>query len=167
MIDAAHIHVMIVHLPIMGTMLAMIPLVWWLWKRDISIQWMGLILLAISLIAIPIATSSGEGAEQGFFDGTLSAALDDAGMQALRVHAEAAETAAAFGYAILVLIGLQFYFWKKEYVWKKRLYIATLTANALLIIGLSYVWYLGGQIRHPEFRSTTSSTSIVAPANTN
>ncbi len=156
MIDTAHIHVMIVHLPIMGTVLAMIPLIWWFWKKDLSIQWMGLILLAISLIAIPIATSSGESAEVGFSNGSISASLDEVGMQILSIHAEAAEIAAAFGYALLAIIALQLFFWKRDYTWKNRLFVLTLIANSLLILGLSYVGYLGGQIRHPEFRSTMS-----------
>lgn len=156
MFDAAHIHVMIVHLPIMGTFLAMVPLLWWWYKKDASTKWIGLIVLAISLFAIPIATSSGEDAEHGFRRGTLSAQLDAGGLTALEIHSEAADVAATFWYIILALIALQLYLWKREYSWKNRLFIITLLGNTLLIFWLGYVGYLGGQIRHPEFRSAIS-----------
>ena len=162
MFDAAHIHVMIVHLPIMGTFLAMIPLLWWWYKKEASTKWIGLIILAISLIAIPIATSSGEDAEHGFRRGTLSAQLDTAGATALEIHSEAADVAATFGYIILALIALQLYLWKREYTWKNRLFIVTIIGNVILICWLGYVGYLGGQIRHPEFRSIPT-VSTAAP----
>lgn len=162
MFDVAHIHVMIVHLPIIGTVLAMIPLLWWLYKKDASIKWIGLVLLAVSLVWIPLATSSGESTEQAFFDGTISAPLDDAGMQILELHSEVAEYAEAFWFVIFALIALQLFLWKKNYAWKNRLFWITLVANFFLIGWLGYVGYLGGQIRHPEFRATISSEVGVA-----
>lgn len=96
MFDSAHIHVMIVHLPIMGTFLAMIPLLWGFYKKDSAVKWIGLIILGISLVAIPIATSSGESTEHAFYRGTIAAQLDDASSEALEIHAEAAEVAEIF-----------------------------------------------------------------------
>ena len=86
---------MIVHLPIMGTFLAMIPLLWGWYKKDVSIKWIGLIILAVSLVGIPIATSSGEETQGAFYQGTISAELDNAGYEVLQIHAEAAEVAEA------------------------------------------------------------------------
>ena len=160
MFDWAHIHVMIVHLPIMGTFLAMIPLLWWLYKKDSATKWIGLIILGISLIAIPIATSSGESTEHAFYNGTISAQLDDAGSQALEIHSEAAEMAEVFWFIIFCFVALQLFLWKRNSVWKERLFIATLILNTLLMVDLSYVGYLGGKIRHPEFRTAT----VTAPA---
>jgi len=161
MFDIAHIHVMIVHLPIIGTVLAIIPLIWWLYKKDTSIQWIGLILLAVSLIGIPLATSSGEGTMEAFFGGTMSAKLDDAGMQILVLHSQAAEYAESFWFVIFFLIALQLYFWKRDYAWKNRLFLITIVANIILICWLGYVGYLGGQIRHPEFRSAPAVSNTV------
>lgn len=152
MFDAAHIHVMIVHLPIIGTALAMIPLLWWVYRHDVSIKWIGLIILVISIIGIPLATSSGEGAGNAFFDGTMVEKLDSASTQALKIHSEAAELAEGFWFFIGALIMLQLILWKREYAWKHGLFWMTIIANIFLIIWLSYVGYLGGQIRHPEFR---------------
>ena len=96
MFDVAHIHVMIVHLPIMGTVLAMIPLLWGILKNDTSVKWIGLVILVISIIGIPISTSSGEGAEHAFFDGSMNIELDDTGKEILEIHSEAAELAEGF-----------------------------------------------------------------------
>lgn len=162
MFDAAHIHVMIVHPPIMGTFLAMIPLLWGILKNDTSVKWIGLIILVISIIGIPISTSSGEGAEHAFFDGSINTQLDNAGKEILKIHSEAAEIAEGFWFFIGVLIALQLIFWKREYTWKNRLFIITIIGNTLLICWLGYIGYLGGQIRHPEFRST-ATVSNTAP----
>ncbi len=123
-------------------------------------KWIGLVILAVSLVAIPIATSSGESTEHAFFNGTMTAKLDDAGTNALEIHSEAADVAATFGYIILALIALQLYLWKREYTWKNRLFIVTIIGNALLICWLGYVGYLGGQIRHPEFRSMPTISNV-------
>ena len=163
MFDWAHIHVMIVHLPIMGTFLAMIPLLWGFYKKDSAVKWIGLVILAISLFAIPVATSSWENTEHAFFNGSMPVQLDDPGMTALMIHSEAADYAATFGYILLAFIALQLYFWKREYSWKNRLFIITIIANALLMTWLGYVGYLGGKIRHPEFRATTSVSTPVTP----
>jgi len=96
MFDVAHIHVMIVHLPIIGTVLAMIPLLWGILKNDTSVKWIGLVILVISIIGIPISTSSGEGAEHAFFDGSMNTELDDTGKEILEIHSEAAELAEGF-----------------------------------------------------------------------
>ena len=53
-------------------------------------------MLAISLFAIPVATTSGENTEHAFYRGTISAQLDDAGATALEVHAETADAVAVF-----------------------------------------------------------------------
>lgn len=163
MLDWAHLHVMIVHLPIVGTFLAMIPLLWGFYKKDISTQWIGLVVLAISLFAIPVATTSGENTEHAFYRGTISAQLDDAGATALKVHAETADAVAVFWYVILLLVITQLILWKRDYSWKNKLFIITLVLNTLLIIGLSYVGYLWGKIRHPEFRTEASVSVPTTP----
>lgn len=65
-------------------------------QKNISTQWIGLVVLAISLFAIPVATTSGENTEHAFYRGTISAQLDDAGATALEVHAETADAVAVF-----------------------------------------------------------------------
>ncbi len=90
-------------------------------------------ILGTSLIAIPIATSSGESTEHAFFNGSMTAQLDEAGKTALEIHSEAADYAATFGYILLALIALQLYLWKRDYSWKNRLFIITIIANIFLI----------------------------------
>lgn len=50
MLDLAHIHVMVVHLPIIGAALAALPLIWGLYKKDTTIQFVGLVLMGVSLL---------------------------------------------------------------------------------------------------------------------
>jgi hypothetical protein len=74
----------------------MIPLLWGVFRHDTSVKWIGLIILVISIIGIPIATSSGESTEHAFFDGSMTAQLDNAGKEMLEIHSEAAEYAEMF-----------------------------------------------------------------------
>lgn len=72
------------------------------------------------------------------------------------LHYQAAEIVAKFGYAIFFIVLFQLIFWKKSYRYKQKILLLTLILNAILFIGFSYVGYLGGQIRHAEFRPQMS-----------
>lgn len=85
---------------------------------------------------------SGENTEHAFFNGAMTAQIDDAGVTALAIHANAADYAATFGYVILILVLSQIILWKRSYTWKNKLFIITLILNTLLIAGLGYVGYL-------------------------
>lgn len=158
MFDLAHIHVMVVHLPIIGAGLAALPLLWWLYKKDTTIQFVGLVLMGVSLLWLPIAMGSGEETLEKFMSGNISPDLDNAGSHYAMLHYQAAEIVSKWGYAALVLIAGQLFFWKKKLKYKKELFIATVILNLLLVIGFSYVGYLGWQIRHPEFRPAVIGT---------
>lgn len=161
MIDTAHIHVMIVHLPIMGTVLAMIPLIWWFWKRDSSIQFVWLVVLGISLLWLPVAMGTGEETLEAFSGGAISPELDAAGANYALLHYQAAEIVSKIGYAVIILVVGQILSWNRSYRHKNSLYRLTLLINLILILWFSYVGYLGGQIRHPEFRTWNPITSEI------
>ncbi len=156
MFDLAHIHVMIVHLPLMGVALAMVPLLWWTYAKDKTIQLVGLVIMGISLIGLPVAMGSGEETLEKFMTGGISPDLDSAGSHYALLHYEAAEMVSKIGYIWLVLVVGQIFFWNKKFKYKKMVFIATVLLNFLLIVGFSYVGYLGWQIRHPEFRPNTT-----------
>jgi uncharacterized membrane protein len=157
MIELAHIHVMIVHLPIVGTALAMIPLVWGFVTKNRTIQLLWLIMLGLSLIGLPIAMGTGEEAFEKFMSGWFTPDLDEGGAHYALLHYQAADFVGKIGYGVLILIGALIVFWKQNFPYKNTLYIFIILLNILLIVGFSYVGYLGGKIRHPEFRPTMSS----------
>lgn len=163
MFDLAHIHVMIVHLPIIGTTLAALPLFWWLYKKDATIQLVGLVLMGVSLIGLPIAMGSGEETFEKFMTGGISPDLDNAGAHYALLHYQAAETVSKVGYIGLLLVAGQIFFWNKKFKYKKALFVTIVLLNILLIVGFSYVGYLGWQIRHPEFRPDTTQW-VTVPA---
>ena len=101
MFDLAHIHVMIVHLPLIGVALAMIPLIWWTYAKDKTIQLVGLVIMGISLIGLPVAMGSGEETLEKFMTGGISPDLDSAGSHYALLHYEAAEMVSKIGYVAL------------------------------------------------------------------
>jgi uncharacterized membrane protein len=163
MFDLAHIHVMIVHLPLIGVALAMIPLIWWTYAKDKTIQLVGLVIMGISLIGLPVAMGSGEETLEKFMSGNIAPDLDSAGSHYALLHYEAAEMVSKIGYVALIVIAGQVFFWNKKFKYKKELFLVTVLLNLILIIGFSYVGYLGWQIRHPEFRPVTTQW-VTVPA---
>lgn len=84
--------------------------------------------------------------------GKIAPDLDDAGAHYALLHYQAAEMISKIGYIALLWVVGQLVFWSKKFTYKKSLFIITIVINFILIVGFGYVGYLGGQIRHPEFR---------------
>lgn len=138
----------------------MIPLVLGYWKKDKSIQFTGLLLLGLSLIGLPIAMGSGEETFEKFMDGSITASLDEDGAHYALLHYAAAESISKIGYLTLALVIGQLFFWKKIFRHKQTLFLITCILNLFLILGFAYVGYIGGKIRHPEFRPLMSGEAI-------
>lgn len=114
MFDLAHIHVMIVHLPIIGTFLAAVPLVWGLYKRDTTIQFVGLVIMGVSLLWLPVAMGSGEETFEKFMTGWISPDLDEAWAHYALLHYQAAEMISKWGYIALLLVAGQIIFLEEK-----------------------------------------------------
>jgi small neutral amino acid transporter SnatA (MarC family) len=151
--DAVHLHLIINHLPILGTIIGFFVLLYALLvkSRETRIAAAG-ILLAAGIGGF-IANESGEGAEERVEE---LAGINEPAMEA---HEESAETAMPFLLAtsVLAAVSLIGEFLKKQWA---RYTIMLLTVAALgAAVASSYAGWLGGQIRHTEL-STTGSVGI-------
>jgi hypothetical protein len=99
--------------------------------------------MGVSLIGLPIAMGTGEETFEKFMTGGISPDLDNGGAHFALLHYQAAEMVSKIGYIALLLVAGQIFVWNRKFRYKKALFLATVLLNIVLILGFSYVGYLG------------------------
>ena len=151
-----HLHLMLNHVPVIGTMFVIFSLLVALRAHSSDIGKLALVMLAGVGAVAALVFFTGEPAEDAV------EALAGVSRATIREHEEAAELAfiiAAIGGAG-ALVGL---WWTRA-----RALPRWVTGSALvvsLVIGAAMAWTasLGGQIRHTELRTTSSAGEVQSP----
>lgn len=156
--NAAHLHLVVNHLPVAGMFFGGLVLLvsLFLRKREVAMTGLGLVALA-AILAIP-ALLTGEGAEE------IVEELPEVSHRLIHAHEEAAETA----FWIVEIIGA-FALFSLWWLLKKSDYpFYLLLANTLIALGalfmLAQVGNTGGKIRHPEiaYSADTGPAPVVS-----
>lgn len=152
--DLTHLHLLITHLPIYGSILGAFVLAYGLWTKSNNTITAAYFLFIISAVGAGIAYSTGESAEET----VESLKLVSKGK--IDQHEDFA-IYALWGFIILgitSLFGLLFALKK----WAGSKYIGiVLLFLAIISFGLvAYTGYLGGQIRHTEIGDSKPSNEI-------
>ncbi len=139
--NAAHLHLVLNHLPIFGTLFALCLLLAGLGLRDRSLKRAGLVTLILIALATPGVYLSGEAAEETVekLPGFLETYIEK--------HEELAKIALLFTSASGVLSALSLL--KGE---SRKLVALTLLWGLLTFTVLGLVGNSGGKIRHSEIR---------------
>jgi uncharacterized membrane protein len=151
--DQTHIHLLITHLPIFGSLLGTLVLGFGMWKKSNTTQLASYYLLVISAIGVVVAYVTGEGAEE-----TLEN-IQGVSENVIEQHADFA----VYALVALIIVGLfsmkGIYFKFTKSTFAKPVAIVTLFL-ALISFGLvARTGYLGGQIRHTEIASGSAQTT--------
>lgn len=145
--DQTHIHLLITHLPIFGSMLGSIVLGYGLWMKSNHTTTAAYIVLVISSIAAGISYLTGEAAEETVEN------IQGVGKEMVDQH----EDFALFALIGLILLGLVSLMGLFLNLRKSSLTTAVALAAfviSLLAFGLvARTGYLGGQIRHTEINN--------------
>jgi hypothetical protein len=152
---AAHVHLALNHLPVLGTLIAAAILAAGLALRNPAVVRTALALLvAAAVSALPVHLS-GEGAEEIVED------LPGVTHDLVEAHEDSAKPAAiAVGVLGLLAAGILFVHRRRPDV-PRGVAVALLVA-AIVVFGLLVrTAYLGGQIRHQEIRAALVPTSAV------
>jgi hypothetical protein len=145
--SAAHLHLILNHIPVLGVPLCLILLVIGIVQKSGSLTRLAYVLtVGVALVTIPVFLT-GEPAEE------IVEHLPGVAERFIEAHESVAETA-----MILTLIGgalslcklLPFEFLRPVQRWMSPIVIVVLTLSAGY---LGYAANLGGQIRHTELRS--------------
>lgn len=143
-----HLHLLITHLPIFGSLLGTLVLVYGLWSKSTQTKQAAYLMFIISAIGAAIAYLTGEGAEEATEN------IQGVSESIIKLH----ENAAMYALISLIILGLVSVFALAETKFKNSLmrFTATLTlVLSLISFGLvARTGWLGGQIRHTEISST-------------
>ncbi|QDU71392.1 hypothetical protein [Mucisphaera calidilacus] len=161
-LSAAHVHVMLVHVPLLGLFFGAVPLLVGLIAKQRLMIETGLWMVALSGWSIAAVMSSGETAKELADQGMgIAAYLDEASWKILEEHYHAAERWAKPVYVTALLatvaIGMR-WFWTR---WQRRVAWWALAMALLSLPGMALVANNGGQIRHPEFREAEAGGGVV------
>ena len=142
--NAAHLHLIVNHLPIFTTLIGIVILAWGMIKKSDSIRNIAFVLFLFGAIGSYVALETGESAEDIVEE--VAAVSHDA----IHDHEEAAEISLWFAMLMGFLSVGALASKKLNLRYETGLHIAILL-TALLTAGvLMYVAYEGGKIRHPE-----------------
>lgn len=144
----AHLHLLINHLPIMGSMLGALVLIYGLYKKSEDTQAAAYGVFIIASLGTAVAYFTGEPAEEAVenLPGIVKATIEQ--------H----EDFAMLGLLSLILLGLLaciglYFIYKKSS--KTFRFAKVVLLICVIAFGMvSWTAYLGGKIRHTEFSST-------------
>jgi hypothetical protein len=151
--NAPHLHLLVNHAPVFGSVFAALLLVWALVRRSSDVRRIALAgAVVVGLAAVP-AYFTGEPAEKAI------ARMEGVERKRIHVHEEAAMFGLiSAGLTGLVALGSLVAFRRKEPA--TGVIVLVLVLDLWAVSVFTRVAYLGGQIRHPEIRAGT----VLAPA---
>lgn len=148
--DQTHIHLLITHLPIFGSILGGLVLAHGLWTKSNQTKIAAYNLFIISALGAGIAYLTGEGAEEKVEN------IQGAAETIIKQH----EEFALFALIALIILGVASIV--GLFLTLRKSSLTKLTAVVILFISLisfglvARTGYLGGQIRHTEINSTNN-----------
>lgn len=151
--DQTHLHLLITHLPIFGSLLATLVLGYGMWKKSNTTITASYYLLIIAALGAAIVYFTGEGAEETVEN------LQGVSENVIELHADFAQ------YALIALIAVGLasvagvYGSMTKSSFAKPIAITTLFLALIAFALVARTGYLGGQIRHTEIGSGIVQTA--------
>lgn len=143
-----HIHLMITHLPIFGSMLGLLVLLYGIIRNSAEVKKAAYIVFFVSAIGGMVANATGEEAEE------FVEHLPGYSHSVIHEHEEFAEKAIVSIVALGLLAIAGFVGESMQKSWAKPLTWVVLLAAIVMASLTSYTGYLGGHITHTEIYGT-------------
>lgn len=153
--DSTHLHLILNHFPIIGTLIGTLFLLYGFLKKNISIQQLSLItIFLMALIAIPVFLT-GEPAEERIenLPGVVEAIIEE--------HEETAEIALWTMLAAGLISGITIALQLLNNKMAKSFVMISLLISLVSFGLMARTGYLGGQIRHTEIRGNAATNQAV------
>lgn len=150
----AHLHMVVNHFPIIGTIFGLGILITGIFLKNNVIKNVAYVLFIVSAIFAAISMATGEGAEEMVED------FPNIGKKIIHEHEEMAEKLAIVLYALglVSIIGL-FLNFKNHAKASLVSYLAAVVAIVGIFFG-KQTGTTGGEVRHTEIRENTTQTTI-------
>lgn len=146
--NGAHLHLLVNHLPVIGSLFAILLLVWSLARKNTDIARAALGLFVIAAITGLAAYFTGEPAEH------MAEEIAGVSKDAIHAHEESAELATVLlgGYGVFAL-GALVYLRKRSMEFPHKLVALALLLSFVPAGAMGLTTNQGGKIRHPEISS--------------
>ncbi|MBP6759821.1 MAG: hypothetical protein KA133_11265 [Flavobacterium sp.] len=148
----AHLHMVVNHFPIIGTILGLGVLIAGMVLKKISVKNTAYYLFVVAAVFAAFSIATGEGAEELVED------MPSVGKQIIHEHEEMAENFAVVMYVLGFCSLMGIYFDYKNHVKAKLVAAVTLIIAIVSVIFGSLVGNSGGEIRHTEIRTNVVQT---------
>jgi uncharacterized membrane protein len=141
----AHLHVVLNHLPIIGSILGTLVLIYGIFSKSRHTKIAAYGLLIISALGAAVTYATGEPAKE------IIENIAGISRNAIELHKEAAQISlfTMFILGVSSLAGLYASYFKKSYA--KKIAMLTVIIGLISFVSISVTGYLGGKIRHTEF----------------
>lgn len=149
----AHLHLLVNHFPIIGTLFGLGILIAGMLLKNNSVKNTAYILLVVAALFTALSMGTGEGAEE------LVENLQNIGKQIIHEHEEIAEKFAILMYVTGFLGLLSLYTSIKNHKFAKIVSYITLAFALFAAVLAKSVGTSGGEIRHSEIRSNSEAGS--------
>jgi uncharacterized membrane protein len=149
--NEAHLHLLVNHFPIIGTILGLGILITGMLLKNNSVKNTAYILFIIAAVFSAFSMGTGEGAEELVED------LPNIGKQIIHEHEEIAEKFAIIMYATGLLGLLSLYTSIKNHKLAKTISFITLILALFAAFFAKSVGTTGGKIRHTEIRANSGA----------
>lgn len=148
--STVHLHLLLTHVPVLGTVFGVLLLVYGLWRKQDVIQKVSLGVFVLSGLAAWVVYLTGEGAEEAV------ESLAGISHAVIEPHEEAAVFALVAALVLgAVSLGVLLLARRRDRLARWAV-LATLALGVLTSGLMGWTANLGGQINHPEIRSTTA-----------
>jgi len=153
-LNAAHIHLMVNHIPVLATLFSIPLLIWGMLTKQQAIKKVALVGFILAGLTVIVAVQSGESAED------IVESIPGVSEQVIHDHEEAAELAQWL--TIILGIGaIGGFFLLSGNIKYARQIMVVLLFYSLIVGGmLIYTANLGGKIMHPELSDTTAVQTL-------
>lgn len=149
--DAAHLHLLLNHVPVLGTLFGLLLFAYGVVRKHTLLQRVGLVVFVASGLSAGAAYLSGTGAEE---------TVEPLGLS--ESYLEAHENAGFYALVLAGILGL--FALGSLFAFRDRLPRSVAVLVLLLALGVSglMAWTanLGGQIRHPELRPASMTHQL-------
>ena len=149
----AHLHLVVNHFPIIGTIFGLGILIIGIVLKNKSVKTVAYVLFIIAALFGAFSMGTGEGAEELVED------MPSVGKQIIHEHEELAETLALLLYIIGAFSILSLYFSIKKIVFEKYTSILLVILALVAVFFAKQVGTSGGEIRHTEIRANATISS--------
>lgn len=149
--NTVHWHLVLNHFPIIGTLLAIIVMVYGLLRKNSESALLGVLLVLGMAVISVITMQTGEAAEEAI------EAIAGINKTMLEKHEDAAKVANIIlvGAGLLALISTVLNYLKPQ-VFRAAVFV-TLLVSATAFGFMAYTGYMGGQIRHTEINGNAAT----------